>query len=216
MSKRREMRVIAPIETDAELSLEEPGQQSTEANVKNDSTLAKHGYAILAQFNRFVKRKPTDRPLFVGEYFEDEPPPEAGDGDIVDDVLSGYVISKNGHVSGTMAEMRPRAHRTLVNAFASREQAQAAAEEMLAREISESTRPQPPKVRIASIEVPIAEVAKRFSGKVAVNLDVDEIQIVDGILEAARHNNTWLPDQQPVDSRADVIRWLVSLLRSRL
>jgi hypothetical protein len=192
--------------TDEELAIETPSPP-VDPN--------RHGYAIVGMLRRQIRKRPTDRPIVAGIYLDNETPPVVEDEDVlVDDSLMGYVIAKNGHITGTMMEFRPRAHISLVNAFRDYEEASAMVDEIVARDIADATRPQAPRIRIADLKIPVADVEKRQGGKLNANLDATEIQILDGIVAACRHNNVWLPNKQPIDSRADAIRWLIERLRA--
>ena len=177
--------------------------------------IARHGYSILQKIGRYHRRRPQDDWSPFGVYFSDESQDAIVDDSLTKAYLQGYVIARNGQVDGKDLEFRARDHHVLVTAFDDEPQAAAKAQELIADRIASATRPSSPEIRVVSIDIPIAIVERRTSGKIAVNLDADEIQVIDGILAACRHQNTWLPDGQAIDSRADTIRWLVHLIREK-
>ena len=190
---------------DEELGIESPSPGT--------DLISRHGYAILKKIGRYQRRRPQDDWKPFGVYFSDESQAPILDDSLTKDYLQGYVIARNGQVAGKDLQFRLRDHHVLVTAFDDEPQAAAKVQELIADRISSSSRTSPPEIRVVSIDIPIAIVERRTSGKIAVNLDMDEILVIDGILAACRHKNTWLPDGQAIDSRADTIRWLVHLIR---
>jgi hypothetical protein len=175
--------------------------------------LERHGYVVVRRIARHDGRR------VISTFLDDDPlPDEAG----TRDELMGYVLANNGSISGKAAQFYPRECMDLVSPFDSVEDAVALAERFIADSIATATRgPSRPGVKVVTLELPVAQVERRPTsktggGKVACNLDADEIQILDGVLMAARCINAWLPNGAAVDSRADVIRWLVALVRNQI
>jgi hypothetical protein len=171
--------------------------------------LERHGYVVVRRIARYDGRR------LVCTYFDDDPIDEPG----TSDTLLGYALAKGDSISGRSMQFYPREAADLVPLFTCPEDAVAQAQQYIAASIADATHgPSRPGVRVVEIDIPLCQPRPNGNagGKVAVNLNVDDIQIIDGVLTAARHCNAWLIDGRPVDSRADVIRWLCQLVRAKV
>jgi hypothetical protein len=171
--------------------------------------LGRHGFSVVRRYARHDGRR------LVDTYFDDESIDQPG----TSDTLLGYALAKGGSISGRSMQFYPREAADLVPLFSCPEHAVEQAQQYIARSIADATRgPSRPGVKVVEIDVPLCQPRPngKSGGKVAVNLDIDEVQIVDGILEAARDNNLWLRNGSPVDSRADVVRLLCQLILDRV